>query len=141
MQNVNNTPTIKYENPKWDLIAAQPLSEALLDDSMAIDLSSGPLFQTMRDLGVPLECLNRIRGAITETAKGVRGNLHQNESILTVPISLFCYRMPGEALPQPEKQKNDAWGYYVIEKCDELPGAIHGQCHRSVELYLYKEGN
>jgi hypothetical protein len=141
MQTGNHHPRFNNDDPTWNLVAEYFLNKVNVDEDIAAELTTGSLFHTMHELGLPPECLKKIEGTITEISRGAKSHLNHERLNLPVHIRLFCHRMPQEGLPHSGKQKNGGWGYYLIERGVDLPSVLCDKYHRAVELYLYKEGD
>jgi hypothetical protein len=140
MQIENDNQKVRYDNPTWRLIADCSLGEATSDGKGAAELNIRLLFQAMRELGVPPECLNRIEGTITEITR-VRGEI-ESPHLTGSPVNiyLFCDKRTTDNVHHSEERMKGGWGYYVIERGSDFPGTSCQEHHRVIELYLYKEG-
>jgi len=141
MQTAIDTHEFKNDDPTWDFIAEYSITELIGDEDIEADLKAASLFQTLHELGLPPECLKKLEGTITVTAREARRHLLRGRPNLSVHIRLFCQRTPEDGLPHLKKQTNGGWGYYIIEKGGDFPSTIGYKYHRVAELYLYKEGD
>lgn len=126
--------------PTWHFIAEFLLDEVNLDEFLTSELTAGSLYLAMRERGVPVECIGRIKGTIVETIKRVNRSFNHSLSDLPVRISLFSNIKGTEYARYPGEQLHGAWGYYLIEKGRNFVDAPFRESPRVVELYLYKEG-
>ena len=69
MKKSNHEHTIKKDNPRWYSFAESSFSEAFSLEEMTAELTNSPLFQAMRDLDVPPECLKKIEETIIESIR------------------------------------------------------------------------
>lgn len=140
MQTVHETTKPKYDHAAWYLLAEYMLN-GTLTENIGGEFTAGPLFQTLLELGLPIEYLNNILDRITEAARGVLGEPNREYRNFTLHINLYCHRKLRDCRPHVGMQLNSGWGYYLIERESELPNAGPDKCHHDVELYLYKEGD
>lgn len=139
MQTANHNNKIEYD-PTCYLIAKFSLSDVLVSEGLAEESIAGSFFQTVRELGLPTECFNRIIGTITETATGTQGHSNHCDPDLPVQIRLFYQRKTNVGIPDDGSQKDGGWGYYVIERGINMPISSCREFDRVIELYIYKEG-
>jgi hypothetical protein len=140
MHRVNELNEFKNDDPAWCLITEYSLSEDSLGEEIKAGVKLGPLYKTLRDLGVQLECLNKIEETITGIAAGLRKRFLSSRPHKPVLIRLFCQRAPVDSMYHLEKFRNGGWGYYLIERDMDTPDVSCHEYPRVVELYLYKEG-
>ena len=123
----------------WNFFGEFLLDGVNSDEFMATELQAGSLFQALREWGIPLECIERIRRTMAKTVKGKQRSLTHSSPDLTVRVSLFS-NCKTESTPRSGALLNGAWGYYLIERGREFLNSPLRGSPRVVELYLYKEG-
>lgn len=136
----DNNQKFKYDESAWHLIAEYSLSDFRITEGAAGELTAGSFFQMIRELGLPPECIKRVEGTIKEATQGAKDDFYLGRPTLTVNICLFCQKDRMEAVLHSGNKKKEGWGYYVIERGGDLPGASRDRCPRAIELYLYHEG-
>jgi hypothetical protein len=140
MQEENDTHKMIFEDPTWSSIAEFSPGDDFTDEDGSTVLMVGPLFQTIRRLGLPPEYLKRIEGTVSETTRGARSQSHPCSQDLPVRIRLFCSKKTLGRLYHSGGQVKGGWGYYVIERSRDLPNASCRDLCRVVEVYLFREG-
>jgi len=161
MQTSNIIKHGRSNDPVWQFLAEYPLSEFLSDHDKGGEPTAGLLFQTMRELGIPLEYLENIDMTLTGFAK--EALLHFKQGSLELPgrIRVFCQKrmiddafsakasglyhaeqaMEHAQMIHPSNTKmNEGWGYYVIERGRDFASNHCKESCRVIELYVYKEG-
>jgi hypothetical protein len=122
-------------------------------------LTAGDLFRTLQELGLSPECVQNIAKALTGLVKELFAPDKQARLELAGRIRIFCQKkiIDDAALtksmspPEQDKQAKpiflDAkmnqiggWGYFIIERGEDLPPYSSAICQSSIYLYLYKEG-
>jgi hypothetical protein len=124
---------LKNNDPVWCLIAEYSLNEVIGGEAFQAEYKLGSLYKTLRDLGVQPSYLKKLEQTITGIAPG-------SSPGLPVLVRLLCQRESIESLSRLEKYRNGGWGYYLIEREQDLPDVPYQERPRVVELYLYKEG-
>jgi len=112
------------------------LGKDALDEDLETMLSSGLVIQTMKELGLPPECLKRIIRTIRETSR----NILQRVPNALVHIRLFCQRNTAAFLSRPEKRMEGGWGFFVVQRGRDHPSVIRNEPYPIIELYIYREG-
>ncbi len=140
MQAANNQREFKNNDPIWHLIAEYSLNEVAHVKDLEAALMAGSLYQAIRDLGVPADCLNKIEDTITGAVRKAISRFKYGSPNLAVHITLFCQRKSIDGRRHLTNQIKGGWGYFLIEKGWDLPAASHEKSHCLAELYLYREG-
>lgn len=140
MQAENGNPEVNRDDPTWHFIADFSLNEVTFAEFMATELTTGSLFQAMREQNIPVECIERIKGTISEIVKGVRSSFRHRLPDLPVRFCLFSNKTAKARVRDSGDQMNGGWGYYVIERGRDFLNATCQECPRVVELYIYEEG-
>jgi hypothetical protein len=155
MQTPNAKRNFSSDDPAWALLAEFSLSD-FLDGSAA-----GSLFQTLRELGMSPECIENIVRTLAGFAKEALMRGKQGRLECPGRIRIFCRkRMIHDARAaktsrssrtgQGQQQKQmvpdsgagriGGWGYFMIERGENLPPDSSTIPHNFVDLYLYREG-
>jgi len=161
MQTSNAKQNSRSDDPLWVFLAEYSLSEFMPEKGTGDALMAGLLSQTIRDLGIPPECLNKIKRTLIEFVQQAR--VHFNQGSLEFPgrIRVFCQKkmiddansaktsrrynaeqaMEHAQMIHPSGAKmNEGWGYYVIERGRDFASNPCKESCRVIELYVYKEG-
>ncbi len=161
MQTSNAKQNFRSDDPVWILLAELPLRDFLLDRDWKDESTAGYLFQTARELGMSPECMENIAGTVTEFAEEALVRYKQEGSEFPGRIRIFCQKKiiddaNSEKTSRPyhteqgKKQKQifpdsgantvGGWGYFMIERGEDLPPYSSALSHNYIGLYLYKEG-
>ncbi|MGE5221970.1 MAG: hypothetical protein ACM3PY_06010 [Omnitrophica WOR_2 bacterium] len=160
MQIAHVTQDTKTNNPQWYFLAEFLLGDGL-GDAATGELADRLLFQLLRDLGIPPECLKKIEATMTGFTREAIGQSSQGSYPSLVHLRLFCQRKIIENfylantssrpdVKQPlevardsygsETKSNGGWGYFLVERGGDFRGASAERPHHSIDLYLYREG-
>ncbi len=159
MADINANQRIRSEDPAWYFLGELLLSE-ILAYPRRDELTNGLWVQTVRELRMPLECVENIKRNLTGFARDAWGQLKQGQLDTPGRIRLFCQQKilndansakppnytetAGEQFKKmshlsPAKM-NGGWGYFVIEKGGKLLTGSSASSWYSIDLYLYREG-
>jgi hypothetical protein len=143
------------DDPLWILLVELSLSD-FLDRPGA-----GYLFKKLRELGMPPASLENIARALAGSAKEALTRSKQERLELPGRIRIFCQKKILEEAnsvrpsrgyhTEPDKKQKETfpdvgaktiggWGYFIIERGEDLPPDSSVSPHHDVDLYLYKEG-
>jgi hypothetical protein len=161
MQTSNAKENFSSDDPVWVLLAELLFSDFLSDHDRKDGLMARLMFQTIQEFGMPPECIENI----TRTLAGFvqEALVHQKRERLEFPgrIRIFCQKKMIEdanaasasgsdhieqgkkqkqIFPDCEASKIGGWGYFMIERGEDLPPYSSGIPRSSIDLYLYKEG-
>lgn len=139
MQAANNHLEFNNNDPIWHLIAEYSLNEVAHNKDLEAVLTAGSLYQAIRELGVPADCLNKIEGSITGAIRKALSRFKSGSPNLPVHIRLFCQRKSIDGRRHLTNQTKGGWGYFLIDKGWDIPAATHEKPHCLAELYLYRE--
>lgn len=160
-QNINANQQLRSDDPVWYFLAEFSLSEFMSDRDRTGDLTARLLFQTVRELGIPPDCVENIEMTLTGFAKEALMHFRQGRIELPERIRLFCQKkmianansaktsMPYDAepgmehapaIPYPGAKTNGGWGYFLIERGGNLSAGSSVRSWNPIDLYLYKEG-
>ena len=160
MQTSNANKSGSSNNPVWQFLAEYSLSEFMPEEETGDALTTGFLCQTIRDLGIPPECLNKIKRTLIEFVQQAR--VHFNQGSLEFPgrIRVFCQKkmiddansVKTSSLCNEEQAikhapikvhsstiMNGGWGYFIIERSGDDAGSSES-ARPLIDLYLYQEG-
>lgn len=151
----------KCNDPVWYFIAEYSLSAGTVGKNIESEFTAGTLFQTMQNLGIPPECLQKIERTVAGFAKEATVHFNQGRCELPVSVRLFCPQKmvedvnsekisnhcneersmePAQSIRRAETKTNGGWGYFLIERGGDFPHGSSRNCHNMIDLYLYKEG-
>jgi hypothetical protein len=161
MQTSNAIQNFRSDDPVWVLLAELSLGDFLSDHDRRGGLTVGSLFQTARELGMLPECTENIAGTQAGFAKEAVVHDKQGRLEFHGRIRIFCQNKiiddaNSEKTSRPyhteqgKKQKQifpdsgantvGGWGYFMIERGEDLPPYSSAIPHNYIGLYLYKEG-
>jgi hypothetical protein len=148
-------------DPVWHFLAEYSLDELLVNEERGDVLAVSLSFQTIQELGIPLEYLKNIEYALTGFVKESLAHFDQGRSNLTIYIRIFCKKKTIEAVnsakitPSSHTEQtmevtqnvrnsdakiNEGWGFFLIERGADFFASPSGSSCHFVDLYLYKEG-
>jgi hypothetical protein len=161
MQTSNAKQHFRSDDPAWILLAELPLRDFLSDLDWKDESTTGYLFQTARELGMSPECMENIAGTVTKFAKEALVRYKQEGPEFPGRIRIFCQKKIIDSAnsaktsrpcqtEQTMKQSQifsdsgantvGGWGYFMIERGENLPRYSSAIPHNYIGLYLYKEG-
>jgi hypothetical protein len=161
MQTSNDTLNSRSTDPEWCFLGEHPLNELMVETDNRDRTNTRLLFQTIRDLGIPPECLNNIERTLTGFAKEAMARLNQGRLESPVYIRLFCQKKtvedvnsaksasqfnaeltiePNQIIHQPDAGINGGWGCFLIKRGRNDSEDASPSSHYFVDLYLYREG-
>ena len=158
MPTSNAKQTFRSDDQEWVLLAELSLGDFLSDPDRREEPTAGYLFQTLRELGMPLECVENIAMLVTKFAKESPVYYKQEGSEFPPRIRIFCQKKnvddanAGRAISRPDHTEqamehspmildfdtkmNGGWGCFLIKR----GGSVSDDSHHLVDLYLYREG-
>ena len=158
MQTSNGKQNFRSDDPVWVLLAELLFSDFLSDHDRRGEPTVGYLFQMVRELGMPLECVENIAMLITEFAKD--SPVHYKHEGLEFPprIRIFCQKKiiddanAARATSRPYHTEqamehspmildfgakmNGGWGCFLLKRGSN----VSDDSDHFVDLYLYREG-
>jgi hypothetical protein len=161
MQISNDKQDFRSDNPVWVLLAELLFSDFLSDHDRKDGLMARLMFQTIQEFGMSPECMENITRTLAGFAQ--EALVYQKREWLEFPgrIRIFCQKKMIEdanaasasghdhieqgkkqeqIFPDCEASQIGGWGYFLIERGENLPPYSSGIPHTSINLYLYKEG-
>lgn len=162
MQTSNAKEHFSSSDPVWVLLAELSFRDFLSDQDRKDGLMAGLMFQTMQEFGMPTECMETIIRMLAGFTKEALAHQKQERLESTGWIRIFCQKKMIEdanaasasvpdrveqrkkqkqSFPDCEASKIGGWGYFMIERGEDLPPYSSGMPHNSIDLYLYKEGD
>lgn len=161
MQTSNINKNGRSNDSVWQFLAEYSLSEFLPDHDKGDELTTGLLFQTIRDLGIPPECLNKIERILIEFFKQTMMQFNQGKREFPIMIRLFYRKKmiksgnsaktardlqakqtiePMQMIHPADTKIFGGWGFFFIERArDFQAGSLVGSSNL-IDLYLYQEG-
>ena len=161
MQTSNAKPNLSSNDPEWVLQAELSLSDFLSDHDCRDEPTAGYLFQKLQELGMSPEGMENIARTLAGFAKEASVRYEQRRLEIPGRIRIFCRKkIIGDAnaaqtsrpyhTKQGKEQKQNfpdsgtntigGWGYFMIERGEELPPDSSAIPCSYIDLYLYKEG-
>jgi anti-sigma regulatory factor (Ser/Thr protein kinase) len=97
------------------------------------DLSADPIMEVIRELNLPIPCLERLQQSVAETFRNAMQ--HRDGS---GPEEKILVRVLVSRQVQPiKRQSPGGWGCFLIEGAAHAPSGSGG---RVIELCVYREG-
>ena len=161
MQTSNAKRHSSSEDPVWVLFAELSLRDFLWDQDRRDESAAGALFQKLRELGMSPDCMENIAKTLARFAKEALVRTKQGRLEFPGGIRIFCQKKIIDdanaekssrpySTEQGTKQKQifpdsgtnpiGGWGYFMIERGEDLPPDSSTPPHYDIALYLYKEG-
>jgi hypothetical protein len=158
MQTSNAKQSRKSNDEEWVLLAELSLGDFLSDHDWREGYTVGFLFQALRELGLSAECMENIARTLAGFTKEARARHKQGRPEFSSQIRIFCQKKRIEGansakpsrpshIEQDKKQKQiypdsgvGGWGYFMVERGEDLPPDSPVVRHNHMDLYLYKEG-
>lgn len=162
MPTSNAKQNFKSNDPEWVLLVDLSLGVFLSEQDRSDEPTAGYLFQMVRELGMPLECVENIAMLVTEFAK--ESPVHYKQEGLEFPaqIRIFCQKKiiddvnaaratsqlyhTEQAMDHSRMildfgtQMNGGWGCFFIKRGGNVSDIASLSSHHFVDLYLYREG-
>ncbi len=151
---------MKPKNSEWHFLAEYSLSEFFSNPDQQDKVTSGMLFHTGQELGIPPEYVAKIEITLNGFAKGGSVHFKPGEEEPAGRIRIYCQEnviadassqktsTPYHAKPSTERapvvpgstmNMNCGWGYFLVERSADASVASSGASQHFVDLYLYKE--
>jgi hypothetical protein len=159
MQTSNANQNFRSDASVWHLLAELSLGDLLSDHDRSDEPTAGYLLQTLQELGMSPECTENIARMLDEFTKEASLRYKQGRLECLGRIRIFCQKKIIDDAAQtsrpyhteqckeqkqnfPDSRTNTigGWGYFMIERGEDLPPDSSGIPHNSIDLYLYKEG-
>ncbi len=161
MQRSNPDHRVRPNNPIWHFLAEYSLSEFTSDPNGGERLPPGLLFQTLRELDIPPEYVEKIEMMLTGFASEALLHFKQGGFELPGRIRIFCQEKlinkansaktsssynteqgleRAQFVHHPGTKMTGGWGYFLIETGGNVSTGSSANSWNSVDLYLYKEG-
>jgi hypothetical protein len=160
MQTADAKRNSSSDDPAWVLLAELLLRDFSPDqDWRDKPAAGGSLFQTLRELGMSPESVENTAGMLAEFVNEALACTKQAKLEYAGRIRIFCQKKilddanPAETSRLRESRKKQkqtfpdsrgntigGWGYFMIERGEDLPPDSSAIPHSRIDLYLYKEG-
>lgn len=156
----NAKQSFNSDNSEWVLLSELPSIDFLLDQDRREESLVRSLFQTLQELGMLPKDMDNIARTLTDIAK--EASVRTKNGRLEVPrrIRIFCQKKIladaniAKALRHPQagmEQKQNfldsrtntigGWGYFMIERGEDLLPQSPALPYKYAGLYLYREGD
>jgi hypothetical protein len=162
METSNTKQKFSSDDPVWILLADLSLGDFLSDQDRREEPTAGYLLQTVRELGMPLECMENIAMLVTEFATESPVHYKQEGSEISARIRIFCQKKivdgvnAARATSRPchteqamhhspmildfGTKMNGGWGCFLIRRGANVSDDASLSSPHVVDLYLYREG-
>lgn len=162
MQTSNAKQDFRSDDPVWVVLANLSLGDFLSDHNRSDEPTAGSLFQMVRELGMPLECMENIAMLVTEFVKESPVQHKQEGSEFSARIRIFCQKKiiddanAARATSRPYDTEqavehspmihdfgtkmSGGWGCFLVERSADFPQDRSASSSKLIDLYLYKEG-
>jgi len=144
MQTSNAKQTFRPDAPIWVLLAELSLGDFLSDHDRREEPTLGFLFQTAQELEMSPECMENIAGTLAGFAKESLTRYEEGRLEFPGRIRIFCQKKmiddANTAKTYSKAHTIGGWGYFMIERGEDLPPDSSATPHNDIDLYLYKEG-
>jgi hypothetical protein len=148
----------RSDDPVWHLIAEFSLQDFLSGYDRRVETAAGSLFQLLQELGMSPEFVENIARTLAGFVKEVLERDKQERQESPGRIQIFCQKkilddvnpvktsatdrnIQGkkhtQSFPDSETNMIGGWGYFMIERGENLPSSATPQI--CVDLYIYKE--
>ena len=162
MKTSNAKQKFSSEDAVWILLAELSVGDFLSDQYGSEEPTAGYLFQMVRELGMPLDCVENIAMLVSEFAK--ESPVHDKQERLEFPewIRIFCQkkiiddanaaRATSRSYPTEQAMKHSrkildsgtkmkgGWGCFLLKRGANVSEDASLSSHHVVDLYLYREG-
>lgn len=162
MKTSNAKENFNSDDPVWVLLAELSFRDFLSYHDRKDGFMARLMFQTIREFGMSPECMKNITGMLAGFAQEALEHQKQDRLEFPARVRIFCQKKMIEdanaagasrpdhvergkkhkqIFPDCEASKIGGWGYFMIERGEDLPPDSSGIPHNSIDLYLYKEGD
>jgi hypothetical protein len=162
MQTTNAKQDFNSDDPIWVLLAELSFIDVLPDQDRREEPVVRSLFQTLQELGMSPESMNNIARTLAEFAKEASVHTKQGKLDFPGPIRILCQKKmiddEGSVktsqpynIEQGKKQnqifseigtkRTGGWGFFIIERGEDLRSDPSAVSKSYIDLYLYKEGD
>lgn len=161
MQSGNDTLKSKDNDLVWYFLGEYSLSEFIGSKDIEDQHMNESLFQAIRDLGIPLEFIKKIKNTLTRFAG--EAMVHFNQERLEFPVYVRLFHLKkmiqdlnstktssqfyaentlesAQIIEHSDKEMNGGWGYFLVERRGNLTVGPSKGSQILVDLYLYQEG-
>jgi hypothetical protein len=144
MQTSNAKQTFRDDDPVWVLLAELSLGAFLSDHDRREEPTAGFLFQTAQELVISPECMENMTRTLAGFAKEALTRYEQWRLEFPGRIRIFCQKKmiddASSANAYSGAHTIGGWGYFMIERGEDLPPDPSATPHHDIDVYLYKEG-
>lgn len=151
----------RSEDLVWVFLAELSVRDFLSDHDGRDESTAGYLFQTVRELGMPLACVENIAMLVTELTKESPAHDKREGLEFTARIRIFCEKKiiddanaasttsrPYQTEPAMEHspmildfdtKMHGGWGCFLIKRGGSVSNDASLRSDHFVDLYLYRE--
>lgn len=161
MHTPNAKQNLNSADPVWILLAEFSFRDFVSDRDQKDGLMARLMVQAMREIGMSPESMENVTRMLAGFAKEALAHLKQGRLECPGRIRIFCQRkmindaytanisrnypteqgkVQKQIYPDSESSKIGGWGYFMIERGENLLPHSSGIPYNSIDLYLYKEG-
>lgn len=162
MQTSNVKRNFSSDDPGWVLLAELLFSDFSSEHDRIDEPAAGYLLQTVREMGMPLECVENIAVLVTEFTKESPEHYKQEGMEFPAQIRIYCQKKliedasAGRATSRPYHTEqamedspmmldfgtkmNGGWGCFLIKRGGTASDDTSLSSPHIVDLYLYREG-
>ena len=161
MQTSNATKNSRSNDPVWYLLAELSLKDFFSNHDQRDKPAAGSLFQILQELGISTECMENIARTLAGFAIEAFARGKQGRQEFPGRIRIFCQKKiiddansvkasrlyhtkqgkkHAQSFPDSGADMIGGWGYFMIDRGEDLPSSSSSIPHNYVDLYLYKEG-
>jgi hypothetical protein len=147
--------------PSWYFLGEYSLSELMPDQDEGDKIAPGLLCQTMRELGIPPECIEYFERTLIRFARESLAHFRRERSGQPGRVRVFCQeKMIGDAssentsnlynfgqtlehergIRHSSLKMKGGWGFFFVERGENIQEGISASSVILIDLYLYKEG-
>lgn len=162
MQRSATNQNFRYDDPVWFLLAELSFGDFLSNHERIGRSTAGFLFRPLRELGMSPDCIENISRTLAGFAR--EASVPTKHGRLESPgrIRLFCQKKIidhvnpmrsnsrsfradkaveyAQIILDSDMKMIGGWGYFLIERGENVPSESSTTSWNSVDLYLYKEG-
>ncbi len=161
MLTTNAIPKPSADDQGWVFLVEHSINDFTVANERGDDGTAGSLLPTVRDLGIPPECLKKMVRTLIEFAGQMIVPFNQGKAEYPLVIRLFCQKKLKDEtrsektsrhldtdhdkdhasfIHHPGSKMNGGWGYFLIERGGDVSASGSETSQKTVDLYLYKEG-
>jgi len=133
MQASNANPESRSKDLGWFLLGEYSLSKLLPDLEKSEKITAGLLSQTVRELGIPVECVENIEMILRNLNREALARFKEGTVELPGRIRIFCQKK------MIDEEMKGGGGYFVIERSTASSTSGCTEPQHLIDLYFYEE--